>query len=43
MAELFRCNATMTQDEKDCVNLPGSRMAQMRNDQGLTQGVPNRP
>ena len=38
MAELFRCNATMTQDEKDCVKLPGSRMAQMRNDQGLTQG-----
>lgn len=37
MALLSHCTAAMTQDEKDYFKLLGSRVAQLRKDQGLTQ------
>jgi transcriptional regulator with XRE-family HTH domain len=37
MASLSPCTAAMTQDEKDYFKLLGSRVAQLRKDQGLTQ------
>ena len=37
MASLYQCIAVMTQDEKDYFKVLGSRVAQLRRDQALTQ------
>lgn len=37
MASLSHCTTAITQDEKDYFKLLGSRVAQLRKDQGLTQ------